>query len=89
MNKIILSNDQIRFINWLILMVERSGLSCDAHEGKFMIRHISGLPLSEEVLHDVLRAIADEASRLSVPIDACQMDNKIWLALIGSVESEN
>lgn len=89
MNKIFLSNDHIRFIIWLILMIERSGLSCDAHGGKFMIRHISGLPLNEEISRDVLNAIVDEAGRLVVPIDVYQSDGKIWLTFIGKDESED
>jgi hypothetical protein len=82
MNDTILSDNQIKFILWLVLVTERSGLSCEACDGKFMIRHSSGLPLTEEVLRDVLGAVKDEADRLLIPIDIYSASGKIWLRLI-------
>lgn len=82
MNDRFLSDNQIRFILWLVLMTERSGLSCEACDGKFMVRHSSGLPLTEEVLRDVLGAIKDEADRLLIPIDIYSSSGKVWLSLV-------
>lgn len=89
MNKISLSDNHIRFILWLTIVIERSGLSCEACEGRFMIRHGSGLPLAEEVLHDVLDAIKDEADRLFVPVDVNASAGKIWLTLVEKSDSED
>jgi hypothetical protein len=84
-----LSDDHIKFIIWLILMIERSGLSCDAHEKKFMIRHVSGLPLNEDVLDDVASAIRDESVRLNVPIEVQQLNGHIRLTICNTSEDED
>jgi hypothetical protein len=89
MNRVTLTDNYIRFIIWLIIMIERSGLSCEACNEKFMIRHISGLPLNEEISYDITNAIRDEAGRLDVSIDVSHLDGKIWLSLSTGNESEN
>jgi hypothetical protein len=82
MSNTLLSDNHVKFILWLVLVTERSGLSCEACGGKFMIRHSSGLPLAEDVLRDVLSAIKDEADQLLIPIDIYSSLGKIWLTLI-------
>jgi hypothetical protein len=89
MNTSILSYDQIKFIIWLVTMVERSGLSCEAHDEKFMVRHVSGLPLNEDVTRDIMGAVQDESNRLNVSIDASQVDGRILINLVSKAEHED